>query len=63
VEWRGHATALRQLQNKEDYALSDDIRALKQNLRACFFYVTVRALAVVGRELRARWRWNASQMR
>lgn len=49
--WRGHATALRlQLQNKEDYALSNDIRALETKLAGVPFYVTVRALAVVGSE-------------
>jgi hypothetical protein len=49
--WRGHATALRlQLQHKEDYALSDDMRALETKLAGVPFYVTVRALAVVGSE-------------
>jgi hypothetical protein len=40
-----------QLQNKEDYALSDDIRALETKLAGVPFYVTVRALAVVGNEV------------
>lgn len=49
--WRGHATALRlRLQNKEEYGLRDDVRALETKLAGVPFYVTVRALAVVGSE-------------
>jgi hypothetical protein len=53
--WRGHATALRlRLQDKQDYALSDDVRALETKLAGTPFYATVRALVVVEDQHTAR---------